>query len=136
MVFTEWVRDRLHGLNIFRWMPRERRWLQGIRALTNVGTYASAHGGYWLAETWLKLPTPVAFGAAGIIAILFAIVSADFIENRLRRWIIGMSYNPNMWAMQEWESGMFPTEQEFEAQWREEINKVRAPWWGEKIGNE
>lgn len=136
-MIREFLKNRLYGLALWRWMPRERRILQLIRAFTNVTTFLAAYAGFLCAETVLKLPHWVSLlGVGGVVSILWAIFSADFIENRLRRAIFGVSYNPNMWAMQEWEGGMFPTQREYEAQWREEINKIRAPWWGEKLGGE
>ena len=122
-----WFKSRFTSISIQRWYPHERKILLALAIMRAVLSVSPC----WVFTNW-KIASILS-----ILAPLCALFSADFIENRLRKWLLGYSYNPNVSAIGEWEGYNGPTRQEDEAQWRAELWKIRAPWWGEKLeGNE
>mgnify|MGYP001562997624 CR=1 FL=1 len=105
---VRWLGERLFSL-LHTYRPYERQVLLHLAALRAVVT-AGAALVFWSATTSQGWPVALALPATACVAAWASLLSADFIENRLRRWLLGYSYNPFVSAIGEWEGWMGPTD--------------------------
>lgn len=119
----QWLRSRWESMvGAYRFKPYERRVLLGLAWFRAVFTAAVC--------------APFPWWSWPIVAPLAALVAADFIEHRIRRRLLGYSYNPFVSAIGEWEGWMGPTDTRYGV---EEWNAMKCgppppilrEWWGD-----
>lgn len=101
-----WLANRFKSLLAAnpRFAPRERRVLLALAWLRAALTAGAA------IAVWHVAPRPWAYGLCLLAAPIAAIGSADFVENRLRKLLLGYAFNPRVSAIGEWEGWNGPTE--------------------------
>lgn len=103
-----WLVGRVFSI-VVTYRPYERQVLLHLAALRAVLTGGAALI-FWSVTTAQAWPLALGLAVTACVAAFVSLVSADFIENRARRWLLGYAHNPFVFAIGEWEGWMGPTD--------------------------
>lgn len=105
---VRWFGGRLFAI-LYTYRPYERQVLLHLAALRAVLT-AGAALVFWSATMSQGWPVVLSLTVTACVAAWASLVSADFIEHQLRKWLLGYGFNPFVSAIGEWEGWMGPTD--------------------------
>ena len=108
MSALRWLGERLFSI-LYTYRPYERQVLLHLAALRTIVTAGTALV-FWSVTISQGWPGALGLTTTACVAAGASLLSADFIEHRLRQRLLGYSYHPFVSAIGEWEGWMGPTD--------------------------